>query len=100
MAGYVCPQLAPAPAEEMVMDGMPCAEMDKEKPVLCAEKQSGAQLALEHLPTTPSLPPFTASFVIPVSMPVIPPVLAAMRGDVPPESGTDPPYLRTLRLRI
>ena len=48
MAGYVCPALAPAD-EAVVMDGMPCAEMDKDKPVHCAAFQSGAQHALEHL---------------------------------------------------
>ena len=99
MAAYACPQLAPAPAEEMVVDGTPCKEMDKEKPVQCAEKQSGVQLALEHLATTPSLAPSVISFVMPAPTPVMP-ALAAVRGDLSPGAGTDPPYLRTLRLRI
>ena len=41
IAAYVCPQLAPAPVEDMVMemvtDAVPCAEMDKVKTVHCAE---------------------------------------------------------------
>ncbi len=104
MAAYACPQLALAPVEEMVMeiatDSIPCAEMDKVKPVHCAEFQSGAQLALEHLAATPALTPVFAAFVIPAPAPAIPVVLAAVQGDVPLETGADPPYLRTLRLRI
>lgn len=100
MAAYACPQLAQAPAVEIAMEGMPCAEMDKKEPVLCAEDQSGAQLALEHLTTTPALGPLTITSVMPAPSPVVPPVLAAAEGNIPIESGTDPPYFRTLRLRI
>jgi hypothetical protein len=104
MAAYVCPQLAPAPVEEMVMematDAVPCSEMDKVKPVHCAEFQSGAQLALEHFATTPALTPVFAAFVIPSPAPVVPVVLSAVQDDVSHKAGADPPYLRTLRLRI
>lgn len=104
MAAYVCPQLAPAPVEEMVMkmakDAVPCAEMDKVKPVHCAEFQLDAQLALEHLAVAPALTPVFAAFVIPAPAPAIPAVLAAVQGTIPLETGADPPYLRTLRLRI
>jgi hypothetical protein len=100
MAAYVCPQLAPALVQEMAMDGMPCAEMDKEKPVHCAEFQSGAQLALDHLAAAPALTPVVSSFAIPAPMPAIPPRLPSSLGAIPLETGADPPYLRTLRLRI
>lgn len=100
MAAYVCPELASAPVQEVAMEGMPCAEMDKEKPVHCAEFQSGAQLALEHLAAAPALAPVFASFIIPAPASAIPVVLAPVQGDVPVETGADPPYLRTLRLRI
>lgn len=104
MAAYVCPQLAPAPVEEMVVemakDAVPCAEMDKVKPVHCAEFQSGAQLALEHLAVAPALTPIFTSVVIPAPVLGIPIVLAPVQGNVPLETGADPPYLRTLRLRI
>jgi hypothetical protein len=100
MAAYACPQFAPAPVEEVVMEGMPCAEMDKKEPVLCAEDKAGSQLALEHLATTPVLGPLTITSVMPAPSPSVPPFLAAAQGNVPVESGTDPPYLRTLRLRI
>ena len=52
MAAYVCPQLTDTTAQQEMMSGMPCAGMDKEKPVHCAQYQSGAQLALEHLAET------------------------------------------------
>lgn len=100
MAAYACPQLAPAPSEEMVMEGMPCAEMDKQEPVLCAQEQSGVQLALEHPAKTPAPGPLTITSVMPAPSPVVPPVLAAVQGEPPLEPGTGPPYLRTLRLRI
>lgn len=100
MAAYACPRLAPAPVEEMAVEGMPCTELDKKEPVLCAEQQSGVQLALEHLATTPSLGPLTISFVMPAPLPVAPSALAVTQGDTPLASGTDPPYLQTLRLRI
>ena len=100
MAAYACPQVVQAPAQEMVMDNMPCADMDKDKPVHCAEHQSGAQLALEHLAAAPSLAPVTVSFIMPVIAPVVPPALATFRPDHPLVPGADPPYLRTQRLRI
>ena len=74
MAAYVCPQLAPVP--EVAMEGMPCAEMDKEKPVHCAQAQSGDHPALEHLAAAPVLTPVFAAFVMPVAAPVLPVALA------------------------
>ena len=104
MAAYVCPQLAPSPAAEVAMEmatnAVPCAEMDKEKPVHCAEFQSGAQLALEHLATTPALTPVFAAFINPAPAPAVPVALSAVQGTTFLETGADPPYLRTLRLRI
>ena len=104
MAAYMCPQLTPAPVEEMVMEmapnAVPCAEMDKVRPVHCAEFQSGAQLALEHLAAPPPLTPVFAAFVIPAPVLAVPVSLSVVQGDAPHEAGVDPPYLRTLRLRI
>jgi hypothetical protein len=99
MAAYVCPQTM-VPMQEMAMGDMPCAGMDVEKPVHCAEQQSGVELALEHLATAPSLTPTTVSFIIPATLPIILDVLASSWTDVPLELGVDPPYLRTQRLRI
>jgi hypothetical protein len=99
MAAYVCPELSKAPMPEM-MERMPCAEMDKEKPVHCAEYQAGDQLALEHLASVPALTPPTISFVIPVLAPVVPAVATSFSPGVLSDLGADPPYLRTQRLRI
>lgn len=98
MAAYACPRLAPAP--ELEMKGMPCAEMDQEKPVQCAVLHSGADLALEHLAAAPALTPVVFGSIRPA-----PPLagiklsLFAWRGIVD-AAVADPPYLRTLRLRI
>ena len=100
MAGYVCPELVPAPVQKVYMERESCSEMDNEKPVHCAEVQLGAQLALQHVAALPALTPVFASFVIPAIPSAIPAVLAPVRSDVPLEAGTGPPYLRTLRLRI
>ena len=100
MAAYVCPELAPIPEQEMALKGIPCAEMDQLKPVHCAEFQAGAELALEHLAAAPALTPIFASFIIPAPALAIPVVLAPVQGDVRLDTGADPPYLQTLRLRI
>ncbi len=100
MAAYVCPEEVKAPVIEMAMDDMPCAEMDMEKPVQCAEHQSGADLALEHLAAAPSLTPVVIALVIPAPLPVIPSNLAPFSADSLLAEGADPPYLRTQRLRI
>jgi hypothetical protein len=99
MAAYVCPELA-KPAMTEMMEGMPCAEMDKEKPVHCAKAVSGDQLALEHLAAAPTLAPPTISFVIPAISPVIPPFHTSFWSEVVLDPGNGPPYLRTQRLRI
>jgi len=99
MAAYVCPQTM-VPMQEMAMGDMPCAGIDIEKPVHCAEQQSGAKLALEHFAATPLLAPTIVSFIMPAPLPVVPAVLASAWTDAPLELGVDPPYLRTQRLRI
>lgn len=101
MASYVCPQLAPVSNERMVMmDGMPCAAMDKEKPVHCAQYQSGAQLALEQPAQTPAFVPAAVLAVVPVQWLVTHVVPVPVHADIPLDLGTGPPYLRTQRLRI
>lgn len=100
MAAYACPKIVPTPMQE-VMDGMPCAEMDKEKPVHCAEFQAGDKVALEHLAAAPILTQPTISSVMPAIAPVAPSLFtSSFRVAVPPDPGNDPPYLRTQRLRI
>ncbi|MFC7518839.1 hypothetical protein ACFQUU_27910 [Herbaspirillum sp. GCM10030257] len=99
MAAYVCPELA-KPAMSGMMEGMPCADMDKEKPVHCVEFQSGADLALEHLAAPPVLTPVVVSFIQPASVSVTSTIPLSRWNESSPETGVDPPYLRTLRLRI
>ena len=82
------------------MQGMPCAEMDKEKPVQCAVLHSGADLALEHLAAAPALTPVVFASIHPAPpLAGIKPSLVAWSGVVH-DAVADPPYLRTLRLRI
>lgn len=102
MAAYVCPELGNSPPMDMMdmMEGKPCADMDRDKPVHCAEYQSGGELALEHLSAPPALTPPTIFLVIPAIAPVVPLFLMAFRPNAPLDPGSDPPYLRTQRLRI
>ncbi len=100
MAAYVCPQLTTTTGQQTMMSGMPCAGMDKEKPVHCAQYQSGAQLALEHLAESPAFVPTTVFSVVPVQWLVANVVPVPVRADIPLDLGADPPYLRTQRLRI
>jgi hypothetical protein len=84
----------------MAMAVETCTDMDTEKPVQCAQAQSGAQLALEHFAVPPALTPVVVAFVHPV-----PSLLVRSQPDVGgvgavPAFGIDPPYLRTQRLRI
>lgn len=99
MAAYICPDIVKAATPEMTGE-IPCAEMDKAKPVECNEYRTGEKLALEHFAVAPTLTPPIASFVIPVFAPSVPAALASVWPDIPLESGADPPYLQTQRLRI
>lgn len=100
MAAYVCPELRAAATTPAMMEGVPCAEMDKEKPVHCAEYQAGDELALEHLAAALTLTPPTVSSVMPVIAPVSPRVVPSFWPDTSSSPGADPPYFRTQRLRI
>ena len=100
MAAYVCPQLTNLSVPEKMVKGMACADMDKEKPVHCAQYQSGAQLALEYPAAAASFAPITVSFVVPAPWPIAPVILVPFRADVPLGPGADRPYIRTQRLRI
>lgn len=99
MAMYICPEVSLPGAAEM-MEGMPCSEMDKQKPVHCAQFQSGDEIVLEHSAPTATLVPLTLSSVILVLPRVTPPVVSFGWLEAPSESSQDPPYLRTQRLRI
>lgn len=99
MAAYACPKIVQVPVQAAMVD-MPCAEMDKAKPVHCAEFQAGDELALEHLAAAPILTQLTISSVMPAIAPAVPSLHTSFWSAVPPDPGIDPPYLRTQRLRI
>jgi len=84
---------------EMAMD-TPCTGMDNEKPVHCAEFQSGAQLALEHWAAPPALTPVVVAIVRPAPALVVLGIPVFGWGHQPSTYGADPPYLQTQRLRI
>lgn len=100
MASYLCPDVAvQSPTMSEMMEDIPCAEMDKEKPVHCAEFKAGDKPALEFA----SVPTLTSPTIFSV-MPAIPPVALAAPStfwqDARSAPEHDPPYLRTQRLRI
>lgn len=100
MAAYLCPQDSSAPEVEL-MQGMPCAELDKEKPVQCGKHQAGNDIALEQISVAATIAPFSVSAVQPVIEPSSnSPILPSYWVDAVLEPSIDPPYLRTLRLRI
>lgn len=100
MASYVCPQLSSATISKQMMEGMPCAGMDVEKPVHCAEFTAGAKASLEHLNAVPALaPPSFATLFRVLLLSPSPPVSLNWSQDVS-EPTDDPPYRRTLRIRI
>lgn len=99
MAAYVCPEQMVNQAAMDMQQGTSCPDMDREKPVHCAEHKAGTKATVEHA-TNPTLAVLSIGFVIPSPRPRVPVVLNATPTGVLLEAGTDPPYLATLRLRI
>ncbi|WP_295995008.1 hypothetical protein [Rugamonas sp.] len=100
MAAYVCPQLTTSPAQARMMEGMPCAGMDKENPVHCGEYKSGAKASSDHLGTPPELAAISVAFVFPVPALFIPRDVEAFFDNTVTLPSTDPPYVQTQRFRI
>lgn len=100
MASYVCPQLTVVAADMPMLDGMPCGGMDAEKPVQCAQFNADVKGSFDHLNAAPALtqPSLATLFRVFLPPPQIAPPVAWMRSVPAPED--DPPYLRTLRIRI
>lgn len=98
MAAYVCPDQMVDRAAMQMAEGTPCPEMDREKPVHCAEHKAGTKAAVE-LASSPMLAPLSIGFIIPCSRPHLPAMEAPPAGQIL-QTGADPPYLATLRLRI
>ncbi|QGZ42367.1 hypothetical protein [Pseudoduganella flava] len=96
MAAYVCPEQT---VGARMMADMPCAGMDMEKPVHCAEHKAGTKAAPEQ-GGAPVLVPAALAFAIPLPRPRVAGTDVIAHAATPLDAGTDPPYLRTLRLRI
>ncbi|AXA91369.1 hypothetical protein DPH57_09515 [Massilia sp. YMA4] len=99
MAAYVCPEQAMPRAALQMAEGTPCPEMDREKPVHCAEHKAATKATVEHA-ASPALAMLSIGFVIPSPRPRVPTMLDVPSTRLLPEAGADPPYLATLRLRI
>lgn len=100
MAAYVCPQLTVAPDALAMMDGMPCAGMDLEQPAHCAELAADTQASVDHQNAAPApVPPSPAMLLRIVAPPSDAGAWRPVARDAPAPAG-DPPYLRTLRIRL
>lgn len=100
MAAYLCPQDAGAP-EIQQMQGMPCVELDKENPIQCGKHQAGTDVTQEQISVAPTISPFSVSAVQPAIEPSSnSAILTPYWVDAALDPNIDPPYLRTLRLRI
>lgn len=100
MASYVCPQLISTTTNMQMMEGMPCAGMDVEKPVHRAEFTAGAKASLEHLNAVPALAPPSFATLFRVLLLSPPPAASMSWAPDVSEPTDDPPYRRTLRIRI
>ena len=100
MASYVCPDLTTKVVQAQLMDGMPCAGMDIEKPVHCAVLSADSQASLDHQSGPAALTPISLALLVRFLLP-LPQAVAVVpfSGEVR-EPDTSPPYLRTLRIRI
>ena len=100
MASYVCPASVSAEMAAPLMDGMPCAGMDIEKPVHCAEMSSDTQASLELHNAPPPLAPFSLGVLVLVILPVHGTTASHFWPGNGLETGPAPPYLRTLRIQV
>ncbi|CAN7388578.1 hypothetical protein [Massilia sp. LjRoot122] len=100
MASYLCPEIIGKPAPMPMMEGEPCAGMDIERPAHCAEFSADPKASVDQHNPIPALSlPSPASLVrILAPVPALAIILPGPGGL--PEPGTDPPYLRTLRIRV
>lgn len=99
MASYVCPEVT-TKAMAMQMEGVPCAGMDIEKPVHCAEHSADTEVSLEHHNAPPALAPFSHAVLVRIVLSQPDTFARTLFPVEVPTLGADPPYLRTLRIRI
>lgn len=99
MASYVCPQLA-TPSGAQMMEGMPCSGMDVEKPAHCASFKTDAKASLDHLNVAPALTSPSLAVLFRVILLTPPSFVLIPWVGTSPQPDDDPPYLRTLRIRV
>jgi hypothetical protein len=101
MASYVCPAPVSAEMSAQLMDGMPCAGVDSEQPVLCAEMSADTQVSLELHHSPHPVAPSSLGVLVLVILPVQGTAAAShfWAGDSL-DAGLAPPYLRTLRIQV
>lgn len=100
MASYVCPEMVGKPPPVQMMNDEPCAGMDMERPVHCAAFSANTEASLDHHNPAPALTMSSPASLVRIVAPVSALVIALpWTGDLP-EPGADPPYLRTLRIRV
>lgn len=100
MASYVCPDGSTRVEQAQMMEGMPCAGMDVEKPVHCAVFSADAQASLEHHQASAALTPTSLAVVLHFLLPVPQAISVVLWTGEYRETDTHPPYLRTLRIRV
>ena len=100
MASYVCPEAVGKQVAMQMMDGEPCAGMDMERPVHCAEFSADTKASVDHHNPAPTLTMPSPASLVRIVAPVSALAIALrwptdLSGPV-----ADPPYLRTLRIRV
>jgi hypothetical protein len=100
MASYVCPAPASAKMSAQLMDGMPCAGMDTEQPVHCAEMSADTQASLELHHSPHPVVPFSLGILVLVILPVHGTAASHLWPGDSLEAGPASPYLRTLRIQV
>ena len=100
MASYVCPEIVGKQAPMQMMDGELCAGMDMERPVHCAEFSGDTTASVDHHNPAPALSLLSPAGLVRIVAPVSTlAVSLPWLGDLPAPDA-DPPYLRTLRIRV
>lgn len=100
MASYVCPETVAKRAPIQMMDGEPCAGMDMERPVHCAEFSADTKASVDHHNPVPALTLLSPAGLVRIITPVSALAIALPWPADPPGPVADPPYLRTLRIRV
>ena len=100
MASYVCPEIVAQQAPMQMVGSEPCTGTDMERPVHCAEFSADTKASLDHHNPLPALTLQSAANLVRIVAPVSTLAIALPWLGSLPEPAADPPYLRTLRIRV